>query len=94
MDDTTAHLAYQDVTAKEPAERRAAALRFQGAPWSQQDDFHAKESQAMRGFSLSHHVSLSSVVRALDQGMRERWPTSPGIEVSQKVVPCRPRLMY
>jgi hypothetical protein len=94
IDEGLARRAYREVTDKEPEERRAAARRFQGMLWSQQDEFHAKERQAMRNWAGAHHVTLSSVVSALDRGMRERWPVSPNVVVSQKVIPCRPRLTY
>ena len=94
MNDDAARSAYFDVTEKEPEERRAAAQRFQGAPWSQQDEFHSRERKTMRAWAESRHVNLSAVVNALDRGMREAWPTSPNAVVVQKVIPCRPRLTY
>jgi len=94
LDDATARVAYLDVTDKEVEERREAAFRFQGSAWSQQDDFHAKEREAIRSFAMSRGVSISSIVSALDRGMRERWPTRSGVLVSQRVIPCRPRLAY
>jgi hypothetical protein len=82
------------VTSREWDFRRNAAMRFQGSPWSQQDEFHSREKGAIRVFAGAHHVSISSVVFALDQGMREHWPTQANVVVNQKVIPCRPRLAY
>jgi hypothetical protein len=94
MNDGLAHQAYLELTDKEAEERRSASLRFQGAVWSQQDEFHSKEAGLVRQFATAHHVSISSVVDALDRGMREQWPTRPNVVVSQRVIPCRPRLAY
>jgi hypothetical protein len=93
VDDPLAHALYAEVTDKEVEERRDATLRFQGSPWSQQDDFHAKERDLVHSVAASHGVTTSSVVDALDRGMRERWTTRAEI-VSQRVIPCRPRLEY
>lgn len=94
MNEHLAHEAWLEITDKEGDARQRAAYRFQGSPWSQQDDFHGSEKGAVRSFVQNHHVSLSSVVNALDRGMREKWPTHPDVVVSQRVIPCRPRLAY
>jgi hypothetical protein len=86
--------AYLELTGKEPEQRRAAALHFPGSLWSQQDDFASKEAAAVRRFANSHRVSVGSVLRSLDDGMREQWPTEPGVTLVKKIVPCRPRLSY
>jgi len=86
--------AYLDLTDKEADERREAALHFPGSLWSQQDDFGAKEAGAVRRFTGSHRTSIGSVLLALDEGIRERWPTNPGVIVKTEIVPCRPRLAY
>jgi hypothetical protein len=92
--DEDAHDLYREVTRREPQDRKAATLRFQGSPWSQQDEFHASEQRTIRRVAFEHHVGISAVVSALDRGMREGWPTEPGVVVSEKVIPCRPRLAY
>jgi hypothetical protein len=94
MNDRQARQVYFDVTAKEPDERRDAALRFAGSAWSEQDDFHARERGMVRAVANGRGVSVSNVVFALDRGMREGWPTGGGVAVSPKVIPCRPRLLY
>jgi hypothetical protein len=94
MSDAQARQIYLDVTGSEPSERRDAALRFPGSAWSQQDEFHARERSLVRSTAMSRGVSVSSVVNALDRGMREGWPTRAGVVVSQRVIPCRPRLTY
>jgi hypothetical protein len=93
-DEAALRQAYAEVTSREPSERRQAALNFPGSNWSQQDDFHAAEKNTILGFAAAHGVSVSTVTRALDQGMREVWPTRAGIVLSQRVIPCRPRLTY
>ncbi len=86
--------AYLELTDKENGERRDAALHFPGSLWSQQDDFSSKEAVAARRYASSHHVSVGSVLLALDEGIREQWPTHPNVTVIKKIVPCRPRLSY
>jgi hypothetical protein len=87
-----ARLAWSELTNKEPSERREAAHRFPGDAWSADDDYHEHEQSAARGFAGNHDVSLTAVLDALDQGMREKWPTLAPID--PKVPPCRPRLTY
>jgi hypothetical protein len=94
MSDPLAHQVYLDVTDQENDERRGAALQFEGSLWSRQDEFHAKERVTMRHVATIRHVSVSGVVNAIDRGMREHWPVHAGVVVSQKVIPCRPRLAY
>jgi hypothetical protein len=86
--------AYLELTSKEADQRRDAALHFPGSLWSQQDDFGANEGKLARRVANDRHVSIGSVLRVLDEGMRERWPTRPGATVIKKIVPCRPRLSY
>jgi len=92
IEEKMARDAYRDVTQRERQARREAAVKFPGDPWSQDDDFHERENEAVRAFAGSHELRLSDVVRAVDDGMRERWPTSG--QPNPKVPPCRPRLSY
>ena len=92
IDEKMAREAYRDVTTRERQTRREAAVKFPGDPWSQDDDFHEKENEEVRSFAGSHELRLSDVVRAVDDGMRERWPAS--MQPNPKVPPCRPRLSY
>jgi hypothetical protein len=93
-DSTVARKAYDDVTSRETSERRQAALHFPGSNWSQQDDFHQEERGAITAYAESHNVSLSTVTSALDEGMREGWRAAGDATISQRIVPCRPRLNY
>jgi hypothetical protein len=85
--------AYRDITSRERGMRRDAAVKFPGDLWSQDDDFHERENESTRSFAGSHEVPLESVVRAIDDGMREHWPTTGGTPQAT-VPPCRPRLSY
>jgi hypothetical protein len=87
-----AHRAYAEIVGREPSMRREAAVKFPGDPWSADDDFHEREQQAVRGFAGHQSVPIGDVLRALDDGMHERWPASAS-PIAQ-VPPCRPRLMY
>ena len=92
IDEKTAREAYRDIANRERQARREAAVKFPGDPWSQDDDFHERENEAVRSFAGSHELRLSDVVRAVDDGMREKWPAS--FQPNPKVPPCRPRLSY
>ena len=85
---------YADETETEPADRREAARRFRNSPWSQDDDFHAKEMKRVKEFSKSRGVSISSLLDGLDEGMHRKWPTPAAKAPNPKVMPCRPRLIY
>ena len=92
LDEVGAHDAYRDVTSRERSMRREAAVKFPGDLWSQDDDFHQRETDAVRAFATSRGVRLGDVVRAVDDGMRERW-LGAGKPIAT-VPPCRPRLSY
>jgi hypothetical protein len=74
--------------------RKNAAGRFRGSPWSQDDQFHAKEAKFIRNYAKNHKVDIGTLVDALDRGMHEKWPTGAVPPPDQKVLPCRPRLNY
>jgi hypothetical protein len=89
-----AHEVYAESSEKEPGQRAHAAGEFRGFPWSQDDDFHHQESKLAKDYAKAHHVSVESVLVALDEGMRSGWPTPNGTVPNPKVMPCRPRLTY
>ena len=93
-DEAVARQAFNDVTSRETSERRQAALHYPGSNWSQQDDFHEQERTAILAYADSHKVTLSTVMSALDEGMRESWRPPGDVTISQRIVPCRPRLNY
>jgi len=94
LPDDVAHDAFLETTDREADERREGAFRFQGSLWSQEDDFFAKETAFVKSWAGAHRVSVGAILFALDRGMREKWPTRPGVVITAKVVPCRPRLAY
>jgi hypothetical protein len=81
-------------TDREMDERREGAFRFPGSLWSQEDDFFAKETTFVKAYAADHRVSVGAILHALDRGIREKWQVHPGVVVTPKVVPCRPRLAY
>jgi len=83
---------YRDVVSRERPSRRDAAVKFPGDPWSQDDDFHERENEAIRIFASLHRIRMSDAIRAVDDGMRGHWITRN--EPNPKVAPCRPRLSY
>ena len=94
LPEPVAHQVYLETTDREADERREGAFRFQGSLWSQEDDFFAKETSFIKELANQDRVSIGSILFALDEGMREKWPTHPGVVITPKVVPCRPRLAY
>jgi hypothetical protein len=90
--DALARRAYRELTSRERTMRRDAAVKFPGDLWSQDDDFHQRETDQVRSFASSHEVRIGDVLRALDDGMKARWPAS-GTPIAT-VPPCRPRLSY
>lgn len=87
-----ARRAYVEITSHEPGWRRNAALSFPGDPWSADDDVHEHEYEEIVRFGARTSVPVGDVLRALDDGMHEKWraPADPIAEVP----PCRPRLVY
>jgi hypothetical protein len=85
---------FAEETDAEPFDRQDAARRFRGSPWSQDDDFHAKEMKRVKDFAKTHSVSISSLLDGLDEGMHKKWPTPAARTPNPKVMPCRPRLIY
>jgi len=92
MNDAVARDVYRDVTSRERSMRRDAAVKFPGDLWSQDDDFHERENERVRALAGDKGVRLTDVVRAIDDGMRARWPTN--VQPVAIVPPCRPRLSY
>jgi hypothetical protein len=88
------HELYDTNVAKEPSERQDSARSFRGSPWSQDDDFHGKETNRVKDFAKVHDVSISSLLDGIDTGMREKWATPSNNVPRPTVMPCRPRLTY
>ncbi len=89
-----AHQIYVDGVENEVEERADSARRFRGSPWSQDDDFHNKEMKRAKNVAKTHDVSMTSLLDAIDRGMRQHWSTPSGTVPNPKVMPCRPRLSY
>jgi hypothetical protein len=83
---------FREIAAAEPGLRDAAAKKFPGDAWSQDDDFHNREQESMRRLAGAYDVAFGEVLKAVDDGLRERWPGAGGMRSS--VPPCRPRLDY
>ena len=86
--------AWYSVASDEPSLRKSAAKSFPTDPWSQDDDFHNQEFRRAQGFASSNTISVGSVLRAIDEGMRRHWPHAPTAETRATVPPCRPRPIY
>ena len=96
MTPEVARMAYRDITSRERSMRREAAVKFPGDLWSQDDDFHERESEATVSFAKGHDVAIPDVIAAVDDGMKQRWPSGlgGGSQPQATVPPCRPRLAY
>ncbi len=82
------------VASEEQTMRDAAKIDFPGDAWSQDDHFFGSVAHKVHEFAGSHNASRWSVWRAVDRGMREKWPLPVGKTVRATVVPCRPRPIY
>lgn len=89
-----AHAFYDEAVAHEVRARADSVRKFRSSEWSQQDEFHNLESTFVRNYARSHHLALRSTLDALDEGMRQKWPTPTPHAPNQTVIPCRPRLTY
>jgi len=93
-DDALEHRLFSAVASDETSMRHEAAKAFPTDLWSRDDDFHRHEGQKTRDWAGAHHMRLSDAFRALDEGLRSRWPnTNPG-PLILTTPPCRPRAIY
>jgi len=86
--------AFRHVASDEAAERHEAAKVFPTDLWSRDDDFHQREQQRAREWAGSHSVRVGDALSAIDEGLRERWPTGASKPLVATVPPCRPRAIY
>jgi hypothetical protein len=92
--DADRHAVFAAISADEPATRTESAHSFPGDAWSQDDDFHEHEQERARKVAAERGVHLGEVLRALDDGLREEWPSPARGKLQPGVPPCRPRLSY
>lgn len=93
-DDAQRREAFRYVASDEAAERREAAKTFPTDLWSRDDDFHQREAAKARDWARTHHVRFGDALSAVDQGLRERWPSGSPTPLVATVPPCRPRAIY
>jgi hypothetical protein len=93
-DDATRRTAFFAVTSEETKMRRDAAKKFPTDPWSQDDDFHLSELKRAKTVATEQRIRLGDVLSAIDEGIREGWPHSPGVVIRATVPPCQPRAIY
>jgi hypothetical protein len=85
--------AFADFRTHERESRRKAAHDFPTDPWSEDDAFHAYESDRARAFADKHHVTKTDVFDALDEGMRAQHARGDKTMLAT-VPPCHPRAIY
>jgi hypothetical protein len=92
--DEATRRAFFDAAARaEPGMRARAADGFPGDIWSQDDDFHNAEQRLAGDLAARHGAGVADVLRAIDEGLRERWPVA-GPPPRTTVPPCHPRPEY
>jgi hypothetical protein len=85
---------FRQMTADETALRRDAARAFPGDPWSADDDFHNHQQRRARALAARLQLSIGTVLRAVDEGLHERWPAANPDPLTAAVPPCHPRPEY
>lgn len=85
--------AFADLRTHERELRRKSAQDFPTDPWSQDDAFHAYETERARAFADNHHITLSDVFDGLDVGMRALRARGDRT-MTATVPPCHPRAIY
>jgi hypothetical protein len=93
-DDALDHRLFNAVASDETNMRHEAAKAFPTDLWSRDDDFHRHEGRKVREWSGAHHMRLSDAFRALDEGLRSRWPNANSGPLILTTPPCRPRAIY
>lgn len=91
--DADLRAAFLAIAGAERDMRRDAAKDFPTDHWSQDDDFHRRELDKARDFARTRRIPLGDVLRAVDDGMRERW-SSAASAMTATVPPCQPRAIY
>ena len=92
--DGARHAVFVDLASAEPKMRRESAKDFPADPWSQDDNFHNLEYKKAKALGGERGISLSDVLRAADDGMREVWSRPPGVWLNPSVPPCHPRPIH
>jgi hypothetical protein len=84
------------VASREDDWRAKAAEGFPADNWSQRDDFHGREAQAVRDLAGGAHVPYEDVFRAIDEDLH--YTGARGVAVrggrSANAVPCHPRPIF
>ena len=85
------------LTANVPAEPPPADVAEKTFPtdlWSRDDDFHQREAARARDWARTHHMRVGDALSAIDEGLREHWPSGSPTPLVATVPPCRPRAIY
>ncbi|HSS40004.1 MAG TPA: hypothetical protein VLT58_14650 [Polyangia bacterium] len=85
---------FREIATSESAVRGDAARAFPGDPWSADDDFHNHEQRAARAIAARDQVPVETVLRAIDDGLREHWAHANPGPLVVTVPPCHPRPVY
>lgn len=81
------------IASQEDEWRARAAEGFPADDWSQRDDFHGREAQAVRDLAAGAHVPYEDVFRAIDDDLHETGARGVGGR-GANAVPCHPRPFY
>lgn len=86
--------AFSKLAAEEPRMRHEASKDFPTDPWSADDAFHSLEQQRWRAYARERRLRIIDVLAAMDDGLRESWPSATLEPLGTTVPPCRPRAIY
>lgn len=84
------------IASQEDEWRAKAAEGFPADNWSQRDDFHGREAQAVRDLAGGAHVPYEDVFRAIDDDLHGAGPRGTTVRGgrSANAVPCHPRPIF
>jgi hypothetical protein len=91
QDAATRAAIFREIAASELISRENAARAFPGDPWSADDDFHNNEAWQARSIAAHRGVRIETVLRAIDDGLRQHWDQSNAGRLIPTVPPCHPR---
>jgi hypothetical protein len=84
---------FQDLVRGEPADRRAVEGRREDEIWDRNRDsfFHELEWRRVAAVAASHRLPLWKAYAILDEGIRQKWPPPPGVELRADDAPLARR---
>lgn len=84
---------FQDLVRGEPGDRRAAEGRSESEIWDRNHDsfFHEHEWHRVASVASANRLPLWKAWAILDEGIRQKWPPPPGVELRADDAPLAKR---